>query len=231
MKKIVLFIALVLLYAFPSCTNPNNKNETRAESTEAASRDSLETPARKKVILFFGNSITAAYGLEPNESFTTLIQARLDSLGGNYEVINAGVSGETTATGSNRVTWVIERQPVDIFVLELGANDGLRGVPVKETKANLEKIIDIVRNTHPEVKIILAGMMVPPSMGPDYSRDFQKIFPEVAREKNVALIPFILENVAGIDTLNLADGIHPNATGEKIVMENVWRVLETMLVD
>jgi len=225
-----LIAIFIILFTIHSCTNSDNT--TIAENTKKAEvkTDTTSVEKRKKVILFFGNSITAGYGLESNDVFTTLIQLRLDSLGGNYEVINAGVSGETTASGSSRIGWVAERQPVDIFVLELGANDGLRGVPAKETKANLENIIDQVRKAHPEVKIILAGMMVPPSMGPEYSSNFQKIFPEVAKNKNVTLIPFVLNNVAGIDSLNLPDGIHPNAAGEKIVMENIWEVLKTFIV-
>lgn len=188
-----------------------------------------EPKQKKKVILFFGNSLTAGYGLEYDESFPSLIGERLDSLGKEYEVVNAGVTGETTATGSNRVKWVLERQPTHIFVLELGGNDGLRGVPVEETEKNLGKIIDVVREVNPETVIILAGMMVPPSMGPEYSNAFQKIFPRVAETKKVLLIPFLLDHVAGIDTLNLPDGIHPNAVGQKLVVENVWDVLKEVI--
>lgn len=220
-KSLSVIIICVLL--FSSCGDAVEKTTASGKPQQAAQ---AEKPQRKKVILFFGNSITAAYGLSINDAFTTMIQTRLDSSGFNYEVINAGVSGETTASGTSRVNWVVERQPVDIFVLELGANDGLRGLPVKETKKNLEKIIDLVRKAHPDVKIILAGMMIPPSMGAEYSNAFSKIFPEIASSKNATLIPFILENVAGIDTLNQADGIHPNEAGEKIVFENVWTVLK-----
>jgi acyl-CoA thioesterase I len=219
MKKI-LFVAVLLI--MHSCTgNTDNTSANKKDSGKTATAEK-----HKKVIVFFGNSITAGYGLENKDAFTTLIQLRLDSLGNGYEVVNAGVSGETTAAGASRVAWVVERQPVDVFVLELGANDGLRGVPVTETISNLESIIDQVRKAHPEAKIILAGMMVPPSMGPEYSSAFKKVFPEVAKNKNVTLIPFVLNNVAGIDSLNQADGIHPNPAGEKIVMENIWEVLK-----
>lgn len=221
---VITFLVVLILY---SCTSPENNNIS--EKNKVAEQQQSSTKKTKKVILFFGNSITAAYGLEMSQSFTTMIQQRLDSLGYEYEVINAGVSGETTATGSNRVNWVVEKQPVDIFVLELGANDGLRGVPVTETRKNLELIIDKVRAAHPKVQIILAGMMVPPNMGPEYSKNFNKLFPEIAQSKNVRLIPFILNNVAGIDSLNLTDGIHPNVQGEKIVMENVWEELKVIL--
>lgn len=183
----------------------------------------------RKVILIFGNSLTAGYGVEAEESFPSLIQQRIDSLGLPYEVINAGVSGETTATGLNRIDWVIEKQPVDIFILELGANDGLRGLPPGQTKKNLETMIDRVREAHPKVQVILAGMMVPPSMGPEYSADYNRIYPEIAAAKEVALIPFLLENVGGVAELNQPDGIHPNPAGNKLVLENVWEVLEGVL--
>lgn len=223
---VLLVFALIFILSCTDSTPPEQSGEATNAAVEA---ENAEPKERKKVILFFGNSLTAGYGLESHESFPSLIQSRLDSLGMSYEVINAGVSGETTATGSNRVKWVLERQPVDVFVLELGANDGLRGTPVAETKKNLEKIIDTVRGIYPQAVIILAGMMVPPSMGPDYSAAFTKVFPEVAESKNVKLIPFLLDDVAGIDSLNLPDGIHPNAQGQKIVCDNVWETLEGVL--
>ena len=194
-----------------------------AEANEAAEED-------KKVILFFGNSLTAGYGLDDlSASFPSLIQDRLDSLDYAYTVVNAGLSGETTASGNSRLEWVLERQPVDVFVLELGANDGLRGIDPAETRQNLSEMIDKVRSAYPEAKIILAGMMVPPNMGAEYSREFQRIYPELAEEKNVELIPFLLEDVAGEPELNQGDGIHPNAAGNKIVAENVWQVLQEEL--
>ena len=229
MRKVEYFTIIIILLILQSCSEPAENNSSTDLKNELVSQEPAATEKPRKVILFFGNSITAAFGLESNQSFTHLIQARLDSLGYHYEVINAGVSGETTATGSSRVNWVIEKQPLDIFVLELGGNDGLRGVPVKETRKNLELIIDKVREIHPDAKILLAGMMVPPNMGPEYSKNFNKIFPELAQSKNVQLIPFILEHVAGIDSLNLPDGIHPNVQGEKIVMENVWMELKELL--
>lgn len=222
MKTTPFIVSFLCLFLF-SCNVPDEKNTETINSTNSVKEKNKE---QKKVILFFGNSLTAGYGVEASEAFPTLIQKRLDSLGYNYEVINAGVSGETTATGVNRVDWVIEQQDVDIFVLELGANDGLRGVDTNETYRNLKKIIEKVRAMHPEVKIVLAGMMVPPSMGPDYSLNFQKIFPKVATEKNVELVPFLLQDIGGIDSLNQDDGIHPNPAGQKIMAENVWQVLK-----
>ena len=183
----------------------------------------------KKTILFFGNSLTAGYGLDdPKQAFAGLVQARLDSLGLPWTGVNAGVSGETTAGGEGRIDWIL-KQPIDIFVLELGGNDGLRGIPVTETRENLQTIIDKVRSANPQVKIILAGMMVPPNMGPDYGKAFQKIYPELAEKNKVALIPFLLEGVGGEPALNLPDGIHPTPEGHKIVMETVWDVLKGAL--
>jgi len=225
----------IFYFLFPlfiwSCQAPQSDaapGDTAAEEVEAE-RENGRREKQPKVILFFGNSLTAGYGVEASESFPALIQARIDSLGIPYEVVNAGVSGETSATGLNRIDWVMGRQQVDIFVLELGANDGLRGLPPAETRRNLESIIGKVRNQQPGTHIVLAGMMVPPSMGADYSAAYNRIFPEIAAEKEVFLIPFLLENVGGIDSLNQADGIHPNPAGNRVVVENVWPVLAPLL--
>jgi acyl-CoA thioesterase-1 len=182
----------------------------------------------KKTILFFGNSLTAGYGLNPEEAFPALIGHRLDSLHLPYKVINAGVSGETSAGGKNRIGWIL-RQRVDIFVLELGANDGLRGIPVTATTANLQSIIDSVRKRYPTVRIILAGMQIPPTMGNTYAADFRAAFRQLAEKNKASLIPFLLQGVGGIPELNQSDGIHPTARGDKIVAENVWRVLKPLL--
>ncbi len=223
------YLALLLPFlALTACSENNRQTETaqKAETTAPAPKPEHK---ERKVILFFGNSLTAGYGLESDESFPARIQAKMDSAGYNYKAINAGVSGETTSTGKNRVGWVLDQQEVSIFVLELGANDGLRGIPVNQTKNNLLAIIDSVNRKQPQTKIVLAGMMVPPNMGATYSNDFKNIFPEIAKEKNVELIPFLLEGVAAIDSLNLPDGIHPNASGQKLVARNVWEILEPML--
>lgn len=201
------------------------------EKKEAAKEDNAaagEAAVEKKNIIFFGNSLTAGYGLEPTQAFPALIQRKIDSLGLPYQVVNAGLSGETTAGGKNRIDWIL-KQPVDIFVLELGGNDGLRGIPISETRANLQEIIDRVRAKNPEVKIVLAGMQVPPNMGRRYAQEFQQLFRDLAQKNNTALIPFLLEGVGGIPELNLPDGIHPTAQGHEIVAENVWSVLKTVL--
>jgi len=231
-NKIRLLAFLPVLAAFGGCeetaTVPNEReNYEVLTDNNDSNRTASSEPG--KVIVFFGNSLSAGYGVEAHESFPSLIQNRIDSLGYSYQVVNAGVSGETTATGKNRVNWVLKQQAVDIFILELGANDGLRGLPPEETKKNLISIIESVRAIHPQAEIILAGMMVPPSMGPDYSKAYSRIYPEIARETDVALIPFLLENVGGVPEMNQADRIHPNPAGNKIVAENVWAVLKPLL--
>lgn len=211
-----------------SCKDVKTANKEAQGETVVGVDTKAEIASDSKTILFFGNSLTAGYGLETEESFPSLIQERLDSLNLNYEVINAGLSGETTAGGKNRLEWVLN-QKVDVFVLELGANDGLRGVPLSETKANLQMIIDMVWDKNKDTKIVLAGMMIPPNMGQDYTTEFRTIFPELARQNEIQLIPFLLDGVAGIPELNLEDGIHPTAEGQKIVADNVWEVLESIL--
>jgi len=181
-------------------------------------------PAQEKTILFFGDSITAGYGVGKDQAFPALIQEKIDSLGLNYEVINGGLSGETSAGGLRRIDWMLQRE-IDIMILELGGNDGLRGIDLETTKENLQKIIDKTQQKYPQVKIILAGMQVPPNLGTDYTKQFRSIYPELARQNNLPLIPFILEGVGGVEELNLPDGIHPTAEGHKIIAETVWNEL------
>lgn len=188
----------------------------------------LQTSNTPKVILFFGDSLTAGYGLSQEEAFPALIEKKFIKTGKSAKVVNAGLSGETSAGGLSRIDWIL-RQPVDVFVLELGANDGLRGLPIEQTSKNLQAIIEKVLRKFPKTRIVIAGMKVPPNMGPDYSSKFQRIFPELAKKNNLTLIPFILEDVAGKEDLNQADGIHPNTEGHKIVAENVFKVLDPLL--
>lgn len=184
----------------------------------------------RKTILFFGDSLTAGYGLEdPNLAFPGLIQKKIDSENLPYRVINAGLSGETTAGGLRRLDWVL-RQPVDIFVLELGGNDGLRGLSPKDAQANLQAIIDKVRAKYPQTKIILAGMLMPPSLGADYTRAFAAIYPTLAEKNHLTLIPFVLEGVGGVRGLNQPDLIHPNQKGHAIVANTIWSTLRPVLV-
>jgi acyl-CoA thioesterase-1 len=183
---------------------------------------------RPRVILFFGDSLTAGYGVSPDEAFPALIQKKIRSLGWNAEVINAGLSGETSAAGVRRIDWVLNRR-IDVLVLALGGNDGLRGIPVEVTQHNLQTIIEHTRKRCPEAKIIVAGMQIPPNLGPDYSSKFRAVFPAIARNNGAALIPFLLEGVAGRGELNQADGIHPTPEGHQIIAENVWKVVQPLL--
>jgi acyl-CoA thioesterase I len=190
----------------------------------------LAVDSAPKVILFYGDSLTAGYGLSPEEAFPALVEKKLNKTDRVARVVNAGLSGETSAGGLTRLDWVI-RQHVDIFVLELGANDGLRGLPLEQTEKNLQQIINKVKAKFPDVKIVIAGMMVPPNMGPEYTTKFRKIFPELAKKNNATLIPFLLQDVAGNEKLNLGDGIHPNPEGHKIVAENVSKIIEPLLAE
>lgn len=219
---VILYICIIVV----ACHNNNSKKDAgQKTSTPASVRN--DSNIQKKTILFFGNSLTAGYGLDPAESFPSLIQEKLDSLHLPFKVINAGVSGETTSGGVGRIDWILQ-QPVDIFVLELGANDGLRGIPLNVTQKNLQTIIDKVKSKYSSAKIVLAGMQIPPNMGPEYTTKFKKIYPELASLNNIKLIPFLLDGVGGNPELNQQDGIHPNETGEKIVAENVWKVLREL---
>ena len=179
-------------------------------------------------ILFFGDSITAGYGLDMEQAFPALIEAKADSLGYSVEAVNAGVSGETSAGGLRRVDWILQR-PFDIFVLELGANDGLRGVDPDHTRDNLQQIMDKVRTVRPDAQIVLTGMEAPPNMGENYIRSFRQIYRDLADENDVTFMPFILKDVAGEPNLNQPDGIHPTAEGHRIIAGNVWEILEPIL--
>ncbi|MCM8570431.1 arylesterase [Gramella jeungdoensis] len=226
MRSLLIVWSLLLVF-LSSCGNAEKKKEEKSGEENVIEEKAREEDRR--VILFFGNSLTAGYGLEPDEAFPALIQNKIDSLDLNYEVVNAGLSGETTASGKNRVEWVLN-QEVDVFVLELGANDGLRGIPLEETRRNLQEIIDTVKEKNPEAEIVLAGMQIPPNMGTEYTSEFRNIFPELAKENDILLIPFLLEGVAGIPELNQGDGIHPTVEGQKIVAGNVWETLKPALI-
>jgi len=221
------FCGLFFLAAFFSCQNPAPVPETGTDDNSGAATGQPDKP--RKTIVFFGNSLTAAYQLPPEKGFPALIQQKIDSLGLPYRCVNAGNSGETTAGGKNRVDWILS-QPVDVFVLELGGNDALRGLPLDESKKNLQEIINRVKAKYPACKIVLAGMLAPPNLGPAYTRDFATMYPDLAKTNGAALIPFLLENVGGEPELNLSDGIHPNEAGHRIVAETVWRVLRPLLL-
>ena len=188
----------------------------------------LVQPAKQKNILFFGDSLTAGYGLSAEEAFPALLEKELNKNGKAVKVTNGGLSGETSAGGLARIDWLL-RKPIDVFVLELGANDGLRGLPLDQTRKNLQAIIEKVNEKYPAAKIVLAGMMVPPNMGKQYTEEFKNMYPQLAKKINATLIPFLLKEVGGIEKLNQADGIHPTAEGHKIIARNLKPVIEKLL--
>jgi len=226
------FLLLWIILLMSSCDSSQTTSED--EQSEEQSRDttvSTNQHDQDSIILFFGNSLTAGYGIELAQAFPALIQEKIDSLGLTYEVRNSGLSGETSAGGNSRIDFVLNtlQQPLAVFVLELGANDGLRGLKVEETRENLQSIIDKVKEKHPETDIILCGMEAPPNMGDDFTQSFREVFPQLARTNDITLVPFLLEGVAGEPALNLPDGIHPTPEGHEIVAENVWKYLKELL--
>lgn len=187
----------------------------------------VQTPSTR--ILFFGDSLTAGFGLTtPTLAFPNQMEIEMNKTTKKVKVINSGLSGETSAGGLSRIEWVL-RQPIDVFVLELGANDGLRGLPLEQTQKNLQAIIDKVKTKYPKAKIVLAGMMVPPNMGPAYSDQFKKVYLDLADKNKCHLIPFLLEGVGGNEKLNQSDGIHPNEEGHKIIAKNLAKFFEKII--
>jgi len=180
-----------------------------------------------KTVVVLGDSLAAGYGLDPNEAYPALLQKKIKEAGWNFIVVNAGVSWDTTAGGLRRVEWLLKRR-LDVLLLELGGNDGLRGITVESMKANLQAIIDRVKQKYPQAEIVLAGMKMPPNMGA-YAEQFNKVFPQLAKENHTALVPFLLEGVGGKPDLNLPDMIHPTAEGHKVVADNVWKTLRPIL--
>jgi len=185
-------------------------------------------PINPKIILFLGNSLTAGYGLEPEHSYPALIQEKIDQEDWNFEVVNGGLSGDTTAGALRRLDWVLKRE-IHVLVVALGSNDGLRGLPVSVTQENLQSILDKTWKKYPQSKIILAGQQMPPNMGPDYTSQFKKIYPKLAKNNELPFVPFLLRGVGGKHHLNLPDGIHPTREGHEILANNVWEILEPVL--
>lgn len=229
MKK---YLLILCLFSIISCGDNTSSTAKKTPTTPAPKTTEVApkpaATAKKKTIVFFGNSLTAAYGLDPSQGFVGLIGQRIDSLGLDYKVVNAGLSGETSAGGNSRVDWIL-RQKIDVFVLELGANDGLRGTSTEETYKNLNAIIRKVKTKYPEVKILICAMEAMPNMGEKFTTEFRGIFSKLAKENNATLIPFFLSNVGGIPELNQADGIHPTAKGHQLVAENIWEVLKEVI--
>lgn len=221
--QIFMTATCVCILLLTSCNSDPKPIENNSEM-DTASTDTMKT------ILFYGNSITAGFGLEEEEAFPGRIQQKIDSLDLPYRVINGGLSGETTASGLSRLDWYLEEEPA-IFFLELGGNDGLRGIPLSETKKNLRQMLDNVGEKYPNTIRILAGMEIPPNMGPEYTAEFRNIYPEIAREyPDVIYIPFLLKGVAGDRDLNLPDGIHPTAEGHRIITANIWPYLKPIVM-
>ena len=226
LKSTLTTLSVFALLGAMGCQQSGEKATTK--TTVAIAKT---TATVKKNILFFGNSLTAGYGLDDASTagFVGLTQRRIDSLSLPYRCINAGLSGETTAGGKSRIEWVIEQQPVDIFILELGGNDALRGLKAEESEKNLQGILDKVRAKYPSVKIVLSGMEAPRNMGKVYTTAFHDVYPTLAKRNNIALIPFVLEGVGGIGELNQKDGIHPTPEGNKIIVETIWKTLKPLL--
>ncbi|QEC79166.1 arylesterase [Mucilaginibacter ginsenosidivorax] len=224
MNRVKIFFVLVSTFALASCGSGDKSNSNASAPADTAAKTAAS--AQVQTILFFGDSLTAGYGLDdPANAFPGVIAKKIDSLKLPYKVINAGVSGETSAGGNGRIDWTL-KQKVDIFILELGANDGLRGISPTETTKNLQSIIDKVKAKYPAAKLVMLGMQVPPNMGADYVNKFKAVFPALATKNKMALVPFLLQGVGGHPDLNQGDGIHPTEKGAKIVAGNVWEVLK-----
>ena len=228
MKAFIPFLILLQTIIFTACQGGASRSTAKPSGSITTSTPAALSPAHQSLpkIIAFGDSLTAGLGLSEAESYPVLLQQKLDRDGYKYEVVNAGVSGDTSAGGLRRIDWSLEGD-VRVVILELGANDFLRGQPVAETKKNLRQIIERAKARGADV--LLAGMDTPTSAGAEYRKDIQSAFQSLAREQNVILIPFFLDRVAGIDSLNQADRIHPNVEGTKIVAETVYRSLRPIL--
>jgi acyl-CoA thioesterase-1 len=225
MHKLKIICLLTAVMFFAAC---GEKKAPQADAPVTANKP--DSASASKIVLFFGDSLTAGYGLDdPSQAFPSVVQNKIDEAKLHYKVVNAGVSGETSAGGKGRIAWIL-KQKVDVFVLELGANDGLRGIPVHETMQNLQAIIDTVKAKYPSAKLVLLGMQVPPNMGGTYAYSFKAIFPGLAAKNKMTFMPFLLKDVGGVPSLNQKDGIHPTAAGAKIVGNNVWNTLQGVLL-
>lgn len=219
------FLGAILLFAFSFSACSADRPSTAASNPKPLVTPNMTIGGPKIVAL--GDSLTAGFGLTENESYPYLLQERLRSEGYDYEVVNAGVSGDTSLGGLERADWVLEQEKVEILILELGANDLLRGMPVDKMKENLSKIIEKAKARN--IKVLLCGMLAPPTMGADYQKAYVNAFPELASEHKIAFLPFLLEDVALKRELNQADGIHPNAAGTRVMTENIYRALKPLL--
>jgi len=224
---------LYLTVVTAGCTSDAKPSAATPQSTSQRSgvlshRGDSAVSVGRGTVLIVGTSLTAGLGLDPDQAYPALLQQKVDSAGLPYHVVNAGLSGETSAGALRRVSWLL-RQPVAVFVLETGANDGLRGLDVDSTKAHIAAILDSVRHADPQAAICLVQMEAPPNLGPRYTRAFHDLYPAVAHAQGATLLPFLLRGVAGELGLNQGDGMHPNVTGERIVAATVWSGLEPVL--
>ena len=206
----------------------NGEPGTVAKGGATVPSSAAPVPAGRKTVLIVGTSLTAGLGLEPDDAYPAILQRKADSLGLHVDIVNAGLSGETSAGALRRIDWLL-RGPADVVVIETGANDGLRGLNVDSTRANLRAIIGKVKAARPAARILLAQMEAPPNLGAKYTTAFRAMYQDVAKEEDVGIMPFLLEGVAGVTRLNQGDGIHPNEEGELIVAANVWAALEPVL--
>lgn len=223
MKTLCLSLLLLAIVGLAACKGEASKPAATTPPDVAAPRTPAKSVAK---IVAFGDSLTAGFGLRTEESFPALLQTKLAADGYEYEVVNAGISGDTSAGGVRRIAWSMEGD-VKIVILELGANDILRGQSVAEMKKNLSEVIERAKGRG--ARVLLAGMEAPTNTGPDYRRAVHEAFQSLAREHAITLIPFLLDHVAGIESLNQADGIHPTAEGAKIVADTVYQYLKPML--
>ena len=218
-------VALCLFLALAGCRGNADSGQASNDPPPAAAPRASDSPARPKIVAL-GDSLTAGLGLPASQAYPALLQQRLDSNGYAYEVVNAGVSGDTSAGGLRRLDWSLDAN-VRVLIVALGANDGLRGLPPVELKRNLEQIVTRAKSRG--IRVVLAGMEAPPNYGPEYTSAFRGVYTDLAREQELPFLPFLLTNVAGDSALNQADGIHPNAQGASIVADAVWRVLRPIL--
>lgn len=218
----------LILLATDACDRAPKPDVPHAVPTDTATTSAKPAAKARPEILFIGTSLTAGLGLEPARAYPSVVARRLDSLGESYEVVNAGVSGETSADARRRLGWLL-RRPAAVIVLETGANDGLRGLSVEAMRANIQAIIDTIRTTDPKARLVLAAMEAPPNMSERYTADFRKVFRDLARKNGITYMPFFLAGIAGVDSLNQADGIHPNTRGAELAAANVVRTLKPIL--
>lgn len=228
MRRTSLSLVLLALVAFVvACGgNANDERASNQQQRPAPAPSTTTQPSTRPKIVALGDSLTAGLGLPESQAYPALLQKKVDEAGYPFEVVNAGVSGDTSAGGVRRLDWALDGD-VRVLILALGANDGLRGLPVDEMKKNLEDIIERAKQRH--IAVILAGMEAPPNYGPEYTSSFRRAYRELAREHEVIFLPFLLENVAGNAALNQGDGIHPNARGAEIIADGMWKVLRPVI--